>query len=55
MKKIFYKKQITDAGFSIVRIDLDGVTWWIPEDESNRHYQEYLSWLAEGNEPEVVE
>lgn len=25
--------------------------WWIPKDEGNRHYQEYLAWLAEGNEP----
>ena len=23
----------------------------IPFDEGNRHYQEYLRWLAEGNEP----
>ena len=27
----------------------------IPADENNRHYQEYLAWIAEGNEPEVVE
>ena len=26
----------------------------IPMDRSNRHYQEYLEWLAEGNEPEVI-
>lgn len=24
---------------------------FIPEDNRNRHYQEYLAWLAEGNEP----
>jgi len=23
----------------------------IPKVEDNRHYQEYLEWLAEGNEP----
>ena len=25
--------------------------YWIPADPANRHYQEYLEWLAEGNEP----
>lgn len=24
---------------------------YIPMDENNRHYQEYLKWLAEGNTP----
>lgn len=24
----------------------------IPIDENNRHYQQYLQWLEEGNEPE---
>jgi hypothetical protein len=28
----------------------DGKTF-IPFFEGNRHYQEYLQWLAEGNEP----
>ena len=22
---------------------------WIPFDEGNRHYQQYLEWVAEGN------
>lgn len=26
--------------------------WSIPKDESNRHYQEYLDWVAEGNTPD---
>jgi hypothetical protein len=25
------------------------------ETPGNRHYEEYLEWLAEGNEPEVIE
>jgi hypothetical protein len=27
----------------------------IPMNEANRHYQEYLEWLAEGNTPEEAE
>jgi hypothetical protein len=25
------------------------------EDEANTDYQQYLAWLAEGNEPEIVQ
>lgn len=27
---------------------------FIPQSLGNRHYQEYLEWVAEGNEPEVI-
>ena len=27
----------------------------IPKDEANRHYQEYLEWIAEGNTAEAAD
>jgi len=35
----------------IIRIENNEPTA-IPKDPANRHYQEYLAWLAEGNTPE---
>ena len=31
----------------------DGI--WIPKDEANTDYQEYLSWLAAGNVPDSAD
>ena len=36
----------------IMRID-DGLV--IPMVDGNRHYEEYLEWVAEGNEPEPAD
>ena len=33
----------------------DGAEWFIPLDDSNTMYQEYLEWVAEGNEPEPAD
>ena len=37
---------IGDPSVGIVGTDLS-----IPADSNNRHYQEYLAWVAEGNTP----
>ena len=29
--------------------DPDGTEWGVPEDTANRHYRQYLEWVAEGN------
>ena len=34
-----------------VHVVSDGVTWWIPFEETSECYQKYLAWLAEGNTP----
>jgi hypothetical protein len=36
-------------------VDFENVKWFVPIEEKNPYYQEYLAWLAEGNEPEVIE
>jgi hypothetical protein len=50
-----FKKNIHSYGESIIKIDEDGTVWFVGLDDSNPDYLLYLSWIAEGNEPEVVE
>ena len=35
--------------FSYKVILQDGTEWSVPHNEENRHYQEILEWVAEGN------
>jgi hypothetical protein len=39
---------------SILRT-VNGKKSWIPIDNANTDYQEYLEWVAEGNEPEAAD
>jgi hypothetical protein len=33
----------------------NGEKWHVPSDLANRHYQDYLAWVAEGNKPDIIE
>ena len=40
---------------TIQKIEEDGAKICIPMVEANRHYQEYLEWVAEGNTAEAAD
>ena len=47
-------KMVTDIDGLVVAVNrADG--WSIPFDPDNTDYQQYLAWLAEGNQPEAAE
>ena len=49
MYKLF-KSQITENVLSVVKTDGENVLV-IPFDPANTDYQQYLAWVAQGNEP----
>jgi hypothetical protein len=50
-KYTLVRDPITNTEDSLKRQDEDGNVAIVPVTEDNRDYQEYLEWLAEGNEP----
>ena len=45
------KGGIANQEYGVVRYNEDGTLTSFPFDPANTDYQEYLKWLAEGNEP----
>ena len=46
-----YKISKNSVNQNIISIELNGVLKSFTEDPANTDYQEYLKWVAEGNEP----
>ena len=52
-EKTFLRR--SDASIGKTTDTSNGRVLFIPADESNRHYQEYLEWVAEGNRAEAAD
>jgi len=52
MYKLIYKFGTTELNNIVLKIDNN---LFIPFDPANTDYQEYLKWLAEGNQPQAAE
>ena len=43
------EKIYSENDFNYKVVYTDGTEWSVPHNEENRHYQEILEWVAEGN------
>ena len=56
----YFEKHIRDGNTlevfktQIVYFTEEGFETFIPKDEGNKDYQEYLTWVSAGNIPEVI-
>ena len=50
-----YKLMNKDEGGQNIRLTTSTGYKFIPMDESNTDYQEYLAWVAEGNTPDPAD
>ena len=44
-----YWKNVMEEEVKSVKAVIDGVSWLVPMDNENTHYQAILQWVAEGN------
>jgi len=55
MKYKLFKDIITNETNLVLRTDDNGIKTYVPFDEGNTSYQEYLKWVAEGNTAEAAD